>query len=143
MRSVASTFDAHLARTPARKSVRAFPYNAPSKSSNRPQIWRHLSEGCRSLPRRDLKDEPADVCRLRAPVNMPFVSVIAVGTVRLDARQARGRPAQFGPPDDRNPTTRRCFPSSIRRRRAPVKTSFEWPGAVLSYSSRCQCNHHC
>ena len=47
-----------------------------------------LSEGCRSLPRRDLKDEPADVCTLRAAVNMLFVSVFAVRTVRLDARQA-------------------------------------------------------
>ena len=73
-----------------RLRVRAFTYSAPSRSSNRPEIWRHLSEGGRSLSRRYLEDEPADVRTLRAAVNMPLVSVFAVGTVRLDARQAHG-----------------------------------------------------
>ena len=90
MRSVASTFDAQLARTPGAHSRSELLLQCPSKRSNRPPIWRHLSEGCRSLPRRDLKDEPADVCTRRAAVNMLFVSVFAVGTVRLDARQAHG-----------------------------------------------------
>jgi hypothetical protein len=42
------------------------------------------------LPRRNFEDEPADVRTLRAMVNMPLVSVFAVRTVRLDARQVHG-----------------------------------------------------
>ena len=42
------------------------------------------------MPRRHFEDEPADVRTLRAMVNMPLVTVLAVRTVRLDARQAHG-----------------------------------------------------
>ena len=42
------------------------------------------------LPRRHFEDEPADVRTLRAMVNMALVTVFAVRTVRLDARQAHG-----------------------------------------------------
>jgi hypothetical protein len=37
-----------------------------------------------------LEDEPTDVRTLPALVNMPFATVFAVRTVRLDVRQAHG-----------------------------------------------------
>jgi hypothetical protein len=42
------------------------------------------------LLRRHFEDEPTDVRTLRTMVDMPLVTVLAVRTVRLDARQAHG-----------------------------------------------------
>lgn len=47
-----------------------------------------LSEDGRYLGRRHFEDEPADVRTFRAMVDMLFVSVLTIGTVRLDFHQA-------------------------------------------------------
>ena len=50
--------------------------------------WAKLGRLCGPMPRRHFEDEPADVRTLRAVVNMPLVSIFAIRTVRLHARQA-------------------------------------------------------
>ena len=48
------------------------------------------AEDRRSLSLQHLEHEPTDVPAFRATIDVPLVPVVAVGIVRLDARQAHG-----------------------------------------------------